>query len=166
MENKKRKNQTSVIIALAVTVIFIAMLLRFFGAALVIGGTSMEPALHNGTIIISAKPGEEDAITRGDIVIANIEDQKTGKSVRVIKRAVGIPGDKIQIKDGGLYINGEWEKTFERIREPGKAREEISLGKDEYFLLGDNVNASGDSRMFGPVKKSCIAGIYTGRLPW
>lgn len=165
MKDKKRKNQTSVIIALAVTIIFITMLLRFFGAALVVG-TSMEPTLHNGTLIISVRPSEKDAITRGDIVIANIEDRKTGKSVRVIKRAVGIPGDRIQIKDGGLYINGEWKKTFERIREPGKAREEISLGKDEYFLLGDNVNTSGDSRMFGPVKKSCITGIYTGGLPW
>lgn len=164
--NEKINRMYSAVTAVTVIIaIFIFIITRFFSTALVIG-ISMEPTLHNGTMIAVTKITEEDDIKRGDIVIAKVADPKTGKSIRVIKRAVGIPGDRIQIKDGGLYINGEWEKTIERIREPGKAREEISLGKDEYFLLGDNVNASGDSRMFGPVKKSCIAGIYTGRLPW
>ena len=150
-------------IAVAVALTF--AILRLFGVVLVVG-TSMEPTFHSGTMIIVSKISEEDIITRGDIVIADIKDPETGKSIREVKRAIGIPGDKIQIKDGRLYINREWKKTIERIREPGKAHEEIFLGEDEYFLLGDNVNASGDSRMFGPVKKSCIVGTYQGRLPW
>ena len=163
MENKKRISQALVFIAVAVALTF--AILRLFGVVLVVG-TSMEPTFHSGTMIIVSKISEEDIITRGDIVIADIKDPETGKRIREVKRAIGIPGDKIQIKDGRLYINREWKKTIERIREPGKAHEEIILGEDEYFLLGDNVNASGDSRMFGPVKKSCIVGTYQGRLPW
>ena len=164
--NEENNRMYSAVTAVTVIIaIFIFIITRFFSTALVIG-ISMEPTLHNGTMIAVTKITEEDDIKRGDIVIAKVADPKTGKSIQVIKRAIGIPGDRIQIKDGGLYINGGRKKTVKKIREPGKANEEISLSKDEYFLLGDNVNASGDSRMFGPVENNCIIGIYAGSCPW
>lgn len=163
MQQKENQTTWAIAAAAAATALFVFIITHFFGTVFVFG-MSMEPTIHAGTMAVVSWITEKDEIKRGDIVVTKIEDPETGKSVQVIKRAVGIPGDTVQVKDGGLYIDGEWKKTIEKIREPGTAREEILLGEDEYFLLGDNVNASGDSRIFGPVKRSQIEGIYKNSL--
>ena len=83
---------------------------------------------------------------RFDIVIFKYPDDE---SKLFIKRVIGLPGEKVQIKDGKVYINGkvlEESGGFEPIRSAGLASEAITLGEDEYFVLGDNRNNSADSR--------------------
>lgn len=66
-----------------------------------------------------------------------------------VKRIIGLPGETVQIIDGSVYINGEKLKepyASEPIRDAGRAANPIELGKDEYFVLGDNRNFSSDSR--------------------
>ena len=67
-----------------------------------------------------------------------------------IKRIIGLPGETVQIdEDGNIYIDGEvLEESYGRevIQDPGQAIEPIKLGEDDYFVLGDNRNASADSR--------------------
>ena len=91
--------------------------------------------------------------------IYNVKSPKSGdvivflpngneKSHYYVKRVIGVPGDKVQIKSGLLYVNGELYDTedTDTIKTAGVAEEEITVGEDEYFVLGDNRNSSEDSR--------------------
>lgn len=87
-----------------------------------------------------------------------------------IKRVIGLPGETVRIDlDGKIYINDELlEENYgkEVIEYPGIAQEGITLGKDEYFVLGDNRNNSSDSRDpdVGAVSKDQIRGHVWLRL--
>lgn len=85
------------------------------------------------------------------------------KSHYYVKRVVALPGDTVQIQNGVVYVNGEiFEEKVEvsSIEDAGLASEEITLGADEYFVLGDNRNNSEDSRYanIGNIKKEYIIG--------
>ena len=87
-----------------------------------------------------------------------------------IKRVIGLPGETVRIDmDGKIYIDDELlEEDYgkEVIENPGIAEEGITLGKDEYFVLGDNRNNSSDSRDpdVGAVSKSQVRGHVWRRL--
>ena len=97
---------------------------------------------------------------RYDIVIFYYPDDEKQK---FIKRVIGLPGETVQIKDGKVYINGKEQKKdifVSEIEKPGVAQDEITLGENEYFVLGDQASSSDDSRMadIGNVKRSEIYG--------
>ena len=85
------------------------------------------------------------------------------------KRIIGLPGETVQIKDGWVYINGqklEDDVGAEPIAEARQAAEPITLGEDEYFVLGDNRNFSSDSRDpdVGNIRRDEIIGKIWIRL--
>lgn len=122
-------------------------------------GASMEPTLHNGDNLVVEKvsylTGRPE---RFDIVV--FEHSQT---VNYIKRIIGMPGERVCIKEGKIYINDEpvYDAHSDgSITDGGIAAETVTLGIDEYFVLGDNRDGSEDSRSrsVGPVKASQIKG--------
>ena len=97
---------------------------------------------------------------RFDIVNFKYPDDE---SRHFIKRVIGLPGETVEIIEGSVYINGEKLKedyTATEINDVGIVSEKITLGGDEYFVLGDDRDKSEDSRMadVGNVKRSYIYG--------
>ena len=131
------------------TVLFI-MLGVVFGIAIV-NGNSMFPEIKEGDIALFSRFGSPQA---GDIVLLHTEEDE------YIKRIFGMPGDVIAIDDNGnVFISGI---SAAANLNPGNSLCNISypllLAPDEYFVLGDNMYNSTDSRNYGPVKGSQIRG--------
>lgn len=117
-------------------------------------GTSMLPTYEDGDYVLMTRRWSE--LSRGDVVVCWAEHDV------LIKRVVGVPGDTIRVKDSKVIINDDIisEDYLEKdiIYNGGIAEEEILLGDDEYFVMGDNRGVSKDSRYFGVVKTENILG--------
>ena len=122
----------------------------------------MEPQLrHEDNLIVDKITYRFREPERFDIIVFPFEYED---NTFYIKRIIGLPGETVQIdRDGNIFINGEiLEEGYgkEVIQEPGRAYEPITLGEDEYFVLGDNRNNSSDSRdmSVGNVRRDKIIG--------
>ena len=117
-------------------------------------GDSMMPNFLEEELLLTEKVSYRvTKPERGDVIVFRAPD----RNVDFIKRVVGVPQDLIKIEDGNVIVNGEkLNEPYETQKTQGS--EEISLGNEEYFVLGDNRNASSDSRSFGPIKKDTIKG--------
>ena len=122
-------------------------IITFVGQRTRVSGSSMETTLQNGDNLIVDKISYRFRDPkRYDIIVF---PYKYEENTYYIKRIIGLPGETVQIADGEIYINGEvLEESYGRevMQDAGLAAEPITLGDDEYFVLGDNRNYSSDSR--------------------
>lgn len=137
-----------------IIILMVVILIRtFIVTPIKVNGQSMYDTLNGSEIMILWRTKD---IQRYDIVVADlIENGK--KTDTLIKRVYGLPGETISCEDGVIYING---KKIDDSYAYGKTNDfgSITLGSDEYFLLGDNRGVSLDSRIFGPINKKHIDG--------
>jgi signal peptidase I len=141
--------------------------------------TSMEPNFHEGERVIVSQLGSAlpesfggtayaagsaasptSTLRRGQVIVFYQAEQ--GQGDPLIKRLIGLPGDTIAIRDGAVFVNGAG------LDEPYLAENlttacsnhcgPLTLGPDDYFLMGDNRPVSRDSRSFGPVHADQIIG--------
>lgn len=158
-----RKEIMSWIFYIAFVVILTYLIIHFVGQRTVVDGRSMENTLHDGDNLIVEKLSYRfGAPKRFDIIVF---PPKGAPKDHYIKRIIGLPGETVQIdEEGNIYIDGEiLEENYgkETIQNPGAAAEPITLGDDEYFVLGDNRNNSRDSRdadHVGLIKRKDITG--------
>lgn len=125
-------------------------------------GESMSPTYHDLQFALLDKCSEE--YTYGDIIVFECDELESV----LIKRIVACPKDVVDIKDGKLYVNNEVSNYIDKgkkIEYAGIAENSIKLGNNEYFVIGDNIEKSKDSRYgeIGPVKSEDILGIIKGR---
>ena len=156
-----KKEILSWVFYIAFVLVLTWVIITFVGQRTRVDGRSMMNTLHDGDNLIVEKLSYRFSDPkRFDIIVF----PPTGKKEYYIKRIIGLPGETVQIdENGNIYINGELlEENYgaETIQNPGRAAKPITLGDDEYFVMGDNRNNSKDSRSeeVGNVKRSQIIG--------
>lgn len=128
-------------------------------------GASMEPNFHNSEyLIIDEISYRFEAPRRGQVVVFRYPRDP---QEYFIKRVIALPGEEVQIKDGEVMIFNEAHPAGFALDEKylpsdlqtlSQSEAKVPVGPEEYFVLGDNRNASKDSRSFGPVNKNFITG--------
>lgn len=148
--NKRQLIRTlgSYAVSILIVVILGYSLVNFGWQTLRIVGQSMEPTLQSGDLVIVNKVqylfGEPK---RFDMVAFKLREGDN--SYYNVKRVIGLPGETVTIQDGYIFIDGVVLTGLpfdEKISTEGLALDGVTLGKGEYFVLGDNVNNSEDSR--------------------
>ena len=166
-EVSQKVNQTNMVkevlswvVYFGVVILLTYLIIHFVGQRTVVDGRSMNPTLNDGDNLIVEKISYRFRDPeRFDIIVFPYDD-----SHYYIKRIIGLPGETVQIDlDGVIYINGEiLEEDYgkETILDPGRAIDPITLGDDEYFVLGDNRNNSKDGRneLVGNIRRDDIIG--------
>lgn len=136
-----------------------------FGTQIPISGSSMQPALETENVVLMNRLIYDfQKPDRFDVVVF-----QRGNGKWNVKRVIGLPGETVQIKDGRIYINDvllQEKEDAALITSAGLAEHPVTLGGEEYFLLGDNRDSSEDSRFanIGNVKQDQIIGKVWLRL--
>ena len=153
-----------------VVILFAYVLVYFFGQSRTNIGQSMDVTLSGGdTVLLNTLIYQVGSPKRGDVIAFKPNGSGTGHSS--IKRVIGLPGDTIYAKDDVVYVNGmpieepyldnDYADSI-RLTENYKFTEdfdEVQLGEDEYYLMGDNRYASKDSREMGAFKRGDIKAV-------
>lgn len=168
-DNKKDLKFVDFIKFAVITILIVVPIRMYVAQPFIVNGASMSPTFETGQYLIvdqfTYHFGEPQ---RGDVVIFKFP-QDTSKFF--IKRVVGLPGERVVIDAGIVTIVKEDGSEEVVLNEPyiefkRNSYSETQLDEDEYYVMGDNREASLDSRIWGPLDKKYIVGrAYTRLLP-
>ena len=128
-------------------------------------GLSMYPTVQDQDYLVAAKIDYRiHAPQRGDIIIMR---DPYDASRDFIKRVIGLPGDRVLIRGGQVFINGhllsepylnheKWTQNADWPASQADGSTGVVIPSDQYFVMGDNRNHSSDSRLFGPVRRDQV----------
>lgn len=172
----KKNSEVSILKEVIETLLYIVFvfvcvwfILTFVGQRTIVNGPSMENTLHDQESLWLSKASYKlHEPKRFDIVVFPSKKE----NVDYIKRIIGLPGERVRIDErGNIFINDQkLQESFGKevidTRHIGRANEEVKLGKDEYFVMGDNRNNSLDSRYeeVGNIKLEEFKGKVVFRL--
>ncbi|MBM7555321.1 signal peptidase I [Halanaerobacter jeridensis] len=142
--------------AIAIAIVVSIILIIFVVQAFYIPSESMEPTL---------KPGDRILVNK---FIYNFRDPKRQEIIvfnyplepdrKFVKRVIATPGDRVKIKEGKVFVNGEQLKEEYVVEDSYTDFAEVKVPENNYFVLGDNRNNSKDSRYWGFVPEDNIVG--------
>ncbi len=144
------------VVAMALAIVVVVK--HFLFQPFYVKGASMEPNYEDHEyLIIDELTYRFNDPKRGEVVVFRYPNDP---SQYFIKRVIGLPGDAINIQESGVLVNGKLldESAYLDATVQTSGSVEVTLGQDEYFLMGDNRPSSLDSRIFGPVNRSYIVG--------
>ncbi len=178
MSERRRRNRRryyryeiiTFLLMLAVIYLLCAGVVRYVGQKTLVDGSSMSPTLEDGDVLLVDKLSYRFRDPeRFDVVVFRYLYKENSY---YIKRIIGMPGETVQIIDGQIYINGQMlEEDFgsAKMTNPGRAIQPITLGPDEYFVLGDNRNISSDSRdpsVANVAREQIVGRAFVCVYPW
>lgn len=158
------------LVHIALAIVITLFIINYIGQFTIVKGDSMLPTLKDGNVLIIEKITQRfGRIKQGDIVVVKIPDLLGKGKTYAVKRVIATEGQRVEIRDGKVYVDNE------------ELDEQYITGNDTFatgqfsdmvvpdnciYVLGDNrlPGASKDSRTFGPVDKSKIAGRVIFRI--
>ena len=142
-------------IEIAAGVAIALLLRRFVFLFAFVKGRSMLDTLRNGDVIFALRRGLCGELRRFDVVLCRYPHRRQ----IFVKRIVALPGERVAIEEGVLMIDGMPVEEPRSLRPVRRDMLERRLGKDEYFVLGDNRPSSRDSRSVGPIQEEKILAV-------
>lgn len=152
----------------AIALLIVLPLRLFVAQPFIVSGESMYPTFQNGNyLIVDELTYRTRAPERGEVIVFRYPNDP---SRFFIKRIIGLPGETIILKGTKMTIENETHPDGFTLNEPYAAsfpnmgNKTVTLGADEYFVMGDNRPASSDSRIWGPLPRNLIIGRALVRL--
>lgn len=155
-QKRERSGIVESLVLVLIALVLALTLKTYVAEAYEIKGRSMRPTFHNGERVVVLKSFY--SISRGDIIVFASREDPTKD---LIKRVVGLPGERVRIARGQVYINGKKiEEGYARHnrREMGRAPKSETIPPGHYYVLGDNRPDSHDSRFFHSISEESLKG--------
>jgi signal peptidase I len=164
---RQRSSLVSWVVTIAVAVLVAVVVRSFLFQMFWIPSVSMAPTLEKGDRVIVSKIGDVSSPSRGDIIVFSRPPGLATGEDHLIKRVIGLPGDRVAFVDGDVFINEApldepylppGTETFD-LTTPGCSLDApCVVGANHYWMMGDNRDESADSRKFGSISSDTIVG--------